>query len=257
MGADVHAGSDLVVVQSLSDEPGDGLLGVGEAVPAGDGPGGGRGPVAAADAELAQPPPDAGLVAVGAGLAVSVEGGFEVPDGLVPGRAGEEDGEVFGGGGFGPRVGVLCRGLAEKARVAGGEALAVRRGRGQSREPRVGVGEGHGGAGDLVGQGLVTGRERGAYQPGRKSRVAGQQSLVCRETGTGLADMADGGGRAVARFGDLGLGQGGLGPRVRAGEMRHRGGKAGDVLGRARDVAAAQRDHSQNAVRGRGVPVSS
>ena len=29
------------------------------------------------------------------------------------------------------------------------------------------------------------------------------------------------------------------------------------MLGRARDVAAAQRDHSQNAVRGRGVPVSS
>src|SRR5271167_1886953 len=103
MGADVHAGGDLVVAQSLGDEPGHGLLGVGEAAPAGDGPGGGRGPVAAADAEVTQPPADAGLVAVGAGLAVSVEGGFEVLDGLVLGCAGKEDGEVFGGGGFGPQ----------------------------------------------------------------------------------------------------------------------------------------------------------
>src|SRR5215813_15523296 len=174
VGADVHAVCDLVVVQPLGDEPGDGLLGVGEAVPAGDGPGGGCGPVAAADAELAQPPPDAGLVAVGAGLTVSVEGRFEVPDGLVLGRVGEQDGEVFGGGGSGPRVGVLCRCLGEKARVAGGQAPAVSRGGGQGREPRVGAGEGNGGAGDLVGQGLVTGRERGAYQPGRKGRVAGQ-----------------------------------------------------------------------------------
>src|SRR6516162_3890501 len=106
MGADVHTCGDLVVVQSLGDEPGDGLLGAGEAVPAGDGPGGGRGPVAAADAEAAQPPPDAGMVALGAGLVVSVEGGLEVPDGLVLGGAGEEDGKVFGGGGFGPQVGV-------------------------------------------------------------------------------------------------------------------------------------------------------
>src|SRR6516165_12149104 len=103
MGADVHAGGDLVVVQALSDEPGDRLLGVGKAVPADDGPGGGRAPVAVADAELAQPPPDARLVAVGTGLAVSVEGDFEVPDGMVLGRAGEQHGEVFGGGGPAPR----------------------------------------------------------------------------------------------------------------------------------------------------------
>ena len=146
---------------------------------------------------------------------------------------------------------------AEKARVAGGETLAMRRGRGQGREPRVGVGEGHGGAGDLAGQGLVAGRERGAHQPGRKGRFAGQQPLPCRETGSGLADVTDGGGRAVARLSDLGLDQRGLGARVQAGEMRYRGGEAGDVLCRGRDVAAAQRDHGQNAVRGRGVPVSS
>src|SRR5262252_9053345 len=117
MGAYVHAVGDLVVVQSLGDEPGHGLLGVGEAAPAGDGPGGGCGPVAAADAELAQPPPDAGLVAAGARLVVSVEGGFEVPDGLALGCAGEEDGEVFGGRGLGPRVGMLRRGLAQESRV--------------------------------------------------------------------------------------------------------------------------------------------
>ena len=81
VGADVHAGGDLVVVQSLGDEAGDGLLGVGQAVPSGDGPGGGRAPVAAADAELAQPPPGAGLVAAGTDLAVSAECVVQVTDG--------------------------------------------------------------------------------------------------------------------------------------------------------------------------------
>src|SRR5215472_8875585 len=168
VGADIHARGDLVVVQSLGDEPGYGLLCVGEAVPAGDGPGGGRGPVAAADAEFAQPLPDAGLVAVGAGLVVSVEGGFEVPDSQVLSCAGEEHGEVFGGGGSGPWVRVLRRSLGEKSHVAGGEALAVRGGGGQGRKPRVGVGKGDGRAGDLVGEGLIAGGKSGAYQPGRK-----------------------------------------------------------------------------------------
>src|SRR5262249_55996475 len=130
----------------------------GGAGPGGDGRGGGGGPVGAADAELAQPPPDAGLVAVGAGLSVSVEGGFEVSDGLVLGRVREQHGEVFGGGGSGPRVGVLCRGVGEKAHVTGGQAPAVGNSGGQGREPRGGAGQGHSGAGDLVGQGLVTGR---------------------------------------------------------------------------------------------------
>jgi hypothetical protein len=69
--ADVHAGSDLAVVQSLRDEAGDGLLSVGQALPPGDRPGGGGGPVAPADAERAQPPPDAGLVAAGTGPGVA------------------------------------------------------------------------------------------------------------------------------------------------------------------------------------------
>ena len=70
VGADVHAGGDLVVVQPFGDQAGDGSLGFGQAVPPGDGPGGGRAPVTAADAEPAQPSPDAGLVTVGADLAV-------------------------------------------------------------------------------------------------------------------------------------------------------------------------------------------
>src|SRR5262249_17542275 len=39
VGADVHAGGDLVVVQSLGDQGGDRLLGLSQAVPSGDGPG--------------------------------------------------------------------------------------------------------------------------------------------------------------------------------------------------------------------------
>ena len=53
--------------------------------------------MAAADAELAQPPPDAGLVAVGAGLAVSAERSLQVVDCLVPlAVAGVQHAEVMG-----------------------------------------------------------------------------------------------------------------------------------------------------------------
>src|SRR6516162_6911162 len=119
MGADVHSGGDLVVVQSLGDEPGDGLLGVGQAVPSGDGPGGGRAPVAAADAELAQPPPDAGLVAAGTDLAVSVECVLQVTDGLIAvALPAVQDAEVFCRGRPGPRIGMLRGGLGQAGRVA-------------------------------------------------------------------------------------------------------------------------------------------
>ena len=83
VGADVHAGGDLVVVQSLGDEAGDDLLGIGQALPPGDRPGRRRAPVAAADAEPAQSPPDAGLVAVGANLAASAECLLQVVDRLI------------------------------------------------------------------------------------------------------------------------------------------------------------------------------
>jgi hypothetical protein len=79
--------------------------------------------------------------------------------------------------------------------------------------------------------------------------------LVGREIGADLADVADGGGRAGACFGDLGLGQGGFRARIGVSEMWTRSGTAGEVMCCGRDVAAAQRDHAENAVRGRGIPV--
>ena len=141
VGADVHAGGDLAVVQSLSDQAGDGLLGAGQAAPPGDGPEGSRAPVASADAELAQPPPDAGLVTVGTDLAVLAKCVFQVTDDLIPvALASVQDAQVFGGGGPGPGIGVLRGGLGQAVRVAAGEAPAVGRGGGQGRELRVGVG---------------------------------------------------------------------------------------------------------------------
>src|SRR5580693_6880339 len=108
MGADVHAGGDLAVVQSLGDEAGHGLLGAGQAAPPGDGPDGGSAPVTAADAEPAQPPPDAGLVAAGADLAVAAECLLQVVDRLIPVTLpAVQDPEIFRRGGAGPRIGVL------------------------------------------------------------------------------------------------------------------------------------------------------
>ena len=68
-----------------------------------------------------------------------------------------------------------------------------------------------------------------------------------REIGADLADMTDGGGWAVACFGDLGLGHGGFRARVGVSEMRTPGATAGDVMCCGREVAAAQRDHAENA----------
>ena len=213
-------------------------------------------PVAAADAELAQPPPDAGLVAVGADLAVSAERFLQAADRLIPvALAGVQDAEVFGGGGPGPRVGVLRGGLGQAGRVAAGQAPAVGRGRGQGREPRVGVRQGLGGAGGAGGQLAVARGQGGASQPGRQGGVAEQEPGPGLQVGAQLAEVAEGGGRAVARLGDLRLGHGGFGARVEVRELRAGGGTGGEVLGRGRDVAAAQLDHGQHAVRGRGVPV--
>src|SRR5262245_60824313 len=79
----------------------------------------GRGPVATPDAELAQPPPDAGLIAVGAYLAVSAKCFLQVTDRLFPVAVpGLQDAEIFGGGGPGPRIGVLREGLGQGGRVA-------------------------------------------------------------------------------------------------------------------------------------------
>src|SRR5215469_10517859 len=118
VGADVHTSSDLVVVQSLGNQPGDGSLGAGQAIPSGDGPGRGRGPVAAADAEFAQPPPDAGLVAVGSDLTVSTECFLQVADRLLPVSLAVMQGtEVFCCGRPGPLVRVVDGSLREADRV--------------------------------------------------------------------------------------------------------------------------------------------
>src|SRR5215472_1554375 len=126
VGADVHTSSDLVVVQSLGNQPGDGSLGAGQALPSGDGLGGGRGPVAAADAEFAQPPPDAGLVAVGVDLQVTAECLLQVVDRLFPvALAAMQFAEVFCRRCPGPRVGVPRGGFGQAGWVAAGKAPAV------------------------------------------------------------------------------------------------------------------------------------
>jgi hypothetical protein len=77
--------------------------------------------VAAADAELAQPPPDAGLVTVGADLAVPAERFLQVADRLTPvALPAVQDAKVFCGGGPGPRIGVLRGGFGQAGRVAAG-----------------------------------------------------------------------------------------------------------------------------------------
>ena len=79
-----------------------------------------------------------------------------------------------------------------------------------------------------------------AARAGSPSRSPGR---AC-EVGAELAEVAEGGSRAVARLGDLRLGQGGFGARVEVRELRAGGGTAGEVLGRGREVAAAQLDHA-------------
>ena len=119
--------------------------------------------MALADAELAQPPTDAGLVTVGTDLAVFAKCVFQVTDGLIPvALASVQDAEVFGGGGPGPGIGVLRCGLGQAGRVAGSEAPAVGRGGGQGREPRVVVGQSLGGAGGASGQPAVARSQGGA-----------------------------------------------------------------------------------------------
>jgi len=90
--------------------------------------------VAVADAQLAQPPPDAGLVTLGTDLAVSAECVLQVTDGLIPvALSAAQDAEVFCGGGPGPRIGVPNRGLGQAGQVAAGQAAAMGRGGGQGR----------------------------------------------------------------------------------------------------------------------------
>ena len=157
--------------------------------------------MAAADAELAQPAPDAGLVTVGACLAVSAECVFEAADGLVPvAVAAVQDAEVFRCGGPGPRIGVLRGGLGQAGRVAADQAPAVGRGGGQGREPRVGFRQVLGGAGGAGGQFAVARGQCGASQPGRKSGVAEQEPGPGLQIDAERPEVAEGGSGAVARL---------------------------------------------------------
>ena len=212
--------------------------------------------MAAADAELAQPAPDAGLVAVGADLAVSAECVFEVADSLVPVAVpAVQDAEVFGRGGPGPRIGVLRGGLGQAGRVAAARpwlwaAAAARAGNPGLASARAWAARAARAASSLSPAASAV-RTSQAARAGSPSRSPGRALQV----GAKLAEVAEGGGRAVACLGDLGLGQGGFGARVEVGELPASGRAAGEVLGRGREVAAAQLDHGQHAVRGRGVPV--
>ena len=119
--------------------------------------------MAAADAELAQPPPDPGLVAVGADLAVSGESFLQVADRLLPvALPAAQDAQVFRRRCPGPRVGMPRGGLGDPGRVLTGQAAAVRRRRGQGRESGIAGREGFGAAADVGGQLAVAYRQRAA-----------------------------------------------------------------------------------------------
>jgi hypothetical protein len=120
-----------------------------------------------------------------------------MPDGLVlgrlvRGRLGQNDGQVFGGRGAGPRVGVLRGGLGQPGRVTAGQALAVGRGRGQGRELGVAVGQGLSGRGGQDGQVPVARGQGGAGQPG------GQRGITEQRPPPGLQVVSGPGG--VASF---------------------------------------------------------
>ena len=124
------------------------------------------------------------------------------------------------------------------------------RGGGDGRDSRIVRDKGLGGPGGGECQLTVACGQCGAHHPGRNGRIAEQQPSVRSQIGKNPADVGDRGDRAVAGLADLGFGRGVLDARVEAGEVRHLGGAAGDVACRGRDVAAAQRDHGQNGVRG-------
>src|SRR5262249_56140309 len=112
-----------------------------------------------------------------------------------------------------------CAGSGQAGRVRAGKGKAVCGGGAHGRVPGVGGNGGLGGAGGQGGQLAIACGQCGSYQPSCKGWVAEQEPCVRRQVGADLADVTDGGGWSVARFADLSLGQGGLGPCVQAGEM--------------------------------------
>jgi hypothetical protein len=131
--------------------------------------------VGTADAEPAQPAADAGLVPVGAGLAVSAERLLQVVDRPVPVTVLlVQDAEVFRRAGTGPRVGMLGGRSFQAGRVAAKQAGAVGGRDLQRRETRVGGGQRPCDAGDGSGQVIVARRQRGTCQPRRDRGVTEQ-----------------------------------------------------------------------------------
>jgi urease accessory protein len=223
--ADVHTLGDLHVVESLRDPAGHSLLGARQAVPPADRPIGWRHPVPAANAELAQPLPDARLITIGTYSAVPTRRFPQMMDGPIPvGPRGVQDTEVFGGRGPGPRVGVTRGGLRQAVCVTSGQALAVRCRRGQYREPRLVVRESLGSAAYPRGQLGMAGGQCDTGQPGRQRGVTKQQPGPDLQIGAKMPDVAERGGRAVAGLSDLSLGKTGSRACVDAGEPRTGGG---------------------------------
>ena len=212
--------------------------------------------MAATDAELAQPPPYAGLVTICAGLPVRGECLIEVLDRLLPiALVAVQDCEVFSRRGPRPRIMVGGDCFGQAAAVAAGQALAMRRGCRQGREPGILSREVPRGAGN-VGRRLALARgQRRASQPSCQRGVAEQQTGPRRDAGADLAQAAERGGRAVTRFGDLRFGCDGFRSGVDVRKLRTRRATGGDVLGGGREIATAQLDYAQQAVGGRGVPV--
>ena len=139
VGADVHASCDLVVVQSLGDKAGDGLLGAGQAAPAHNRPGAGTyTPMAPQDAQLAEPPADARRIPAGAHTPVLYECRCQAIDGLIPVTSPFlQDAKVLRRRRPGPRVCVLCRGAGQDGRITMDQAQGMCSGRGRRPELRV------------------------------------------------------------------------------------------------------------------------
>jgi hypothetical protein len=209
--------------------------------------------VTAADAEFAEPVADARHVGGGPRLLISRHGLGQVGDGLVVvSLAGQQDTEIFRGGGLCPQVVVLCGRRGELHGVTGQQAEAVRRGSGNTGNAWVTTGEDVGRTHHVRGQTVLASRQCGANQPRRDPRFAQQDPRAGRQNGTDLTDVADSGGRTRACPGGLSVDHAGRGPRVDRGRIRHRGGLAGEVLGRGGEVALAQRDQGDQALASSG-----
>ena len=257
VGTDVHASCDPVVVQSLSDKAGDGLLGGGQAVPPHDRSGAGTcTPVAAPDAQLAEPPPDARLVPAGAHLPGARECRRQAIDGLIPFTFPfVQDAEVLCRRRPGPRIRVLCRSEGQAGPITMDQAQSMGGGRGIRPELRVSGCHRRGSIGGGSGQLLVSCGQRGACEPRGKCRITQQGPWPAREVGAGGSEAAESRSRAIAGLNDLRFGEAAFRSSVNIRELRAADRTAADVPSRRLDVTPAQLDDGKHAPRGRGVGV--